>query len=139
MKILWVEDDYVRLSGLMRPLEKKGFVVDHVLDYPSFDKLPDIESYDLYVIDLILPQKDHGKTVSDEEFVSLPGMQIIDRISDLGKPIIVFTVVIQAKVHKELEKKKNVKKILIKGNIFPSDFMEDVYDCLGMEFPSNNG
>lgn len=130
-KILWVEDDYFRLKGLMRPLEKKGFIVDFAEDYPSFVKKLD-QNYDLYVVDLILPQKEIGEKIKDGEFIELPGVKIIDEIDKLGKPIIVLTVVSDPALYEDLKKKNSVKKVLNKGNIFPTDFAEDVLEILGI-------
>ena len=38
-KILWIEDDFTRLKGMMRPLEKEGFQIKFAEDYPEFEKL----------------------------------------------------------------------------------------------------
>ncbi len=134
-KILWIEDDYLRLKGLMLPLEKIGFCIDYVADYASMLKMK-LDSYDLFIVDLILPQKEVGEIVIDKEYIPMPGVKIVDELDKLRKPIIILTVVRDQEIFSHLKNKQNVRSIMTKGNIFPSDFKSEVLEILGV---SNNG
>jgi DNA-binding response OmpR family regulator len=128
-KILWIEDDYLRLKGLVRPLEKSGFIIEYCTDYTSFLK-KNTSDIDLYIVDLLLPQKEEGAIVSEEEFIDITGMKVINEIIKTDKPIVVFTVVENTVILSELRSMKNIKAILSKGEIYPSDFKNDIMKIL---------
>lgn len=130
-KVLWIEDDYDRIKGLTRPLEKNGFQITPVTDTESFFTLENKYNFDLYIVDLILPQKKNYDTLDPDEFENLPGIKIVHDLNSKGKKIIVLSVVSE-KIMRTLKRKYvNVLKIIKKGNVFPSDFRELVLELFG--------
>ena len=129
-RILWIEDDAVRLEGLMDPLREEGFEVNTATDYPQFVERLKEGKYDLFVVDLILPQASVGEQVAYEDFIDLVGLKIIDSLnkSHPEAPVIVVTVV---KDTEAVEQYANVKRVLHKGNLYPSDFQEVVHSIIG--------
>ena len=66
-RILWIEDDYYAIKGLVRPLEKAGFVVEAATSaLDGFNRAQHWEQYDLIVVDLILPISNETKPVPDK-------------------------------------------------------------------------
>ncbi len=58
-RILWIEDDYHAIQGLMRPLEKLGFRIDAATSAVSgYTKAQEWQNYDVIVVDLILQSSD---------------------------------------------------------------------------------
>jgi DNA-binding response OmpR family regulator len=116
----------------MRPLEREGYKIDVATDYPSFQQQFSKNRYNLFVVDLILPQKPVGETLQDDEFISMPGLRIIEEIAKKNRPIIVLSVVSEAHIYDQLNKIGNVVRILNKGTVFPSDFKEIVDEVMKM-------
>jgi CheY-like chemotaxis protein len=55
-RILWIEDDYYAIRGLMRPLERAGFQVDAATSaIVGYQLAIHWQVYDLIVVDLIMP------------------------------------------------------------------------------------
>ena len=66
-RILWIDDDYYAIKGLLWPLEKNGMQIDVALcAIEAFHKAVNWQNYDLIILDLIIP------LASDDE--SLPGL-----------------------------------------------------------------
>lgn len=66
-RILWVEDDYYHIQGLMRPLIKKGISVDFALNgFEAYNKCKNWKKYDFIIIDLILPLTKDNTTLPEE-------------------------------------------------------------------------
>ena len=62
MRILIAEDDSILADGLSRSLRYEGYVVDVVNDGSSADSALKLQSFDLLILDLDLPQM-HGLSV----------------------------------------------------------------------------
>jgi CheY-like chemotaxis protein len=55
-KILWIDDDFYAIQGLLRPIQKEGYKVDVALSaLDGYRKAQHWKDYDLIVVDLILP------------------------------------------------------------------------------------
>ena len=54
-KLLWVEDDYKSLDALLLPVEKQGVKVVGCSSYSEAIDIVERESFDFFLIDLILP------------------------------------------------------------------------------------
>jgi CheY-like chemotaxis protein len=66
-RILWIEDDYYAIKGLVRPLEKAGFVVEAATSaIDGFNLAVHWELYDVIVVDLILPLSNDNKAVPEK-------------------------------------------------------------------------
>ena len=62
-RILWVEDDYYHLKGLVRPLVKKGCEIVNAGSYvEAVGLLNDWRNFSLILLDLIIPYSDTGFT-----------------------------------------------------------------------------
>src|SRR5512138_3706986 len=49
-RILWIEDDYYTIKGLVKPLENDGFCIDIAIDgIEAYKKLTSWQAYDLIV------------------------------------------------------------------------------------------
>ncbi|SDU65861.1 response regulator [Desulfobacula phenolica] len=129
--LLWIEDDFDRLKNLVRPLLKKGFKVDHVTNLESYCEKQNLQKYDLFIVDLMIPQKKRNGDIT--EFDPYPGIQILKNLIDLNKPILVLSIVTDTEIMKTINKMDSSIKILRKGNVFPSDFKYEIYELLGIE------
>lgn len=58
MRVLIVEDDVQIASFVTRGLQQAGFAVDHVADGESGLHMARVNSYDVLVVDLMLPRQD---------------------------------------------------------------------------------
>lgn len=55
-KILWIDDDYEMIRGLIRPLEQTGHKIDCVRDITTaLERLHHNELYELVIVDIIIP------------------------------------------------------------------------------------
>ncbi|MDJ0322677.1 response regulator transcription factor [Cryobacterium sp. PH31-AA6] len=87
MKLLVVEDDLRIADIVRRTLAEAGYAVDVVHSAPAGVEAFEIETYDLVVLDLMLPGLPRG------------GMDVCDRIRDLNKniPILMLTALDSAR------------------------------------------
>jgi CheY-like chemotaxis protein len=59
MKLLWIEDDFLILDGLLAPLKKEGVAITTAADYNSAkEAINQAKSFDVAIVDLIIPH-DH--------------------------------------------------------------------------------
>ncbi len=127
VRILWVEDEgNTDLMQYKQPMVEAGYAVDVAeTAEEAFDALS--MEYDVYIIDLLLPQKDAFK-----EFYEFPGIEILRKMTKNYKiepeKIIVFTVVKDEKVHQEIRDLR-VKRILVK-QLQHIDFLKKEVDKL---------
>ncbi|MBU7043070.1 MAG: response regulator [Theionarchaea archaeon] len=112
-RILWIEDEgYSDLIQYKQPMIEAGYVVD-VAETASeaFDFLESLD-YNVYIVDLILPQEG-----AFEGQIDFPGVEIIKKMIDHYKinpnTIIVFTVVDDKEVYNSI-RSCGVKKIFLK-------------------------
>jgi CheY-like chemotaxis protein len=67
-KILWIEDDFYAIRGLIRPIEQQGIIVDVATSaFEGYIKASNWKNYDLIIADLILP-------ISNNEDDKLPAL-----------------------------------------------------------------
>lgn len=123
-RILWIEDEALKLEGLVKPLKDQGYLVDYAFSEAEAEKkIISESSYDLLIVDLILPsgiQGDPGKR-------KLIGVELIRKIkTDLKPqiPIIVVSVVNDTEVINGLKKFVNI--YLPKRALLPSKLKEEV-------------
>ncbi|MGC1120876.1 MAG: response regulator [Candidatus Methanofastidiosia archaeon] len=113
VRILWIEDEgNTDLIQYKLPLVETGYVVDVAeTATEAFDTL-NCMKYDLYIVDLILPQED-----AFEEHIELPGIEILKKMISHykidSKRIVVFTVVNDEEVHKEI-RGLGINRIIVK-------------------------
>jgi CheY-like chemotaxis protein len=147
-KILWVEDDYYHLKGLTRPLEKAGFEVipaRSVVEAKSL--LGEWQSFQLIILDLIIPYSDTELATSDpephlnfkngklSENVSLlvrNGLILFDYIvSDLkvNIPILILSIVQTNHIIKDLLNRGAARSVKKEG-LIPKDVQNMVLDII---------
>jgi CheY-like chemotaxis protein len=113
VRILWIEDEgNTDLIQYKQPLVEAGYVVDVVeTATEAFDTLNG-DRYDLYIVDLLLPQED-----AFQEYVEFPGVEILKRMIDKynirPENVMVFTVVNDEEVHDDIQK-LGVRRIVVK-------------------------
>lgn len=138
-RILWVEDDYFAIKGLMRPLEKDGFTFDiatSVLDfYPLSQQW---SNYSLIIVDLILPLSE-----SKEEEIPLKLKNLVENaeFSGIGLvkwlvmemkaecPILILSTVEVPLIKFHLQECKSIKS-LSKSGLLPSIVKQKVLDMI---------
>jgi CheY-like chemotaxis protein len=129
-RLLWVEDEALKLEGLVKPLKDQGYFVDYA--FSELDAEMKIQSgpkYDLLIIDLIIPAGKEG----DRGDRKLIGVDLIKRLRiDLNVqiPIVVVSVVNDTAVINSL--KNFISLYLAKRALRPSKLKEEVDRILGV-------
>jgi len=94
-KILWIEDDYYHLQGLIRPLLDLGFIIDYAESYnEALESLKNWQIYDLIILDLLLPNMQ--EKYSNEKLEPYHyGKKLFYHMKELGvnKPILIISIV----------------------------------------------
>lgn len=128
VRILWIEDEgNTDLIQYKQPMVDAGYVVDVVeTATEAFDTLGSME-YDLYIVDLLLPQED-----AFEEYIAFPGVEILKKmVNEYGidlEKIMVFTVVNDEEVHKDI-RELGIQRIVVK-RLQHIDFLKEEVDKL---------
>jgi CheY-like chemotaxis protein len=134
-RILWIEDDYYHLQGLVRGLLKEGFeVVTAYSGLESTEMLKEWQAYDLIIVDLILPTSETSESGSvaglgAERFVGMGLLKHMMQDLRVTIPVIVLSVVIDPDVWAEIES-LGVKAILPKGGLLPPEVQQAVHAAL---------
>lgn len=100
-KILWIEDDFYAIKGLVRPLTKLGFEIDvatSALD--GYKKAQQWRQYDLVVVDLIIPVCEHDISIPEivqswaqEKHVGIGLAKWLKSEQKVDRPILLLSVV----------------------------------------------
>ena len=112
-RILWIEDEgSTDLIQYKLPMVEAGYVVDVAeTAAEAFETLNSME-YDLYIVDLLLPQEN-----AFEGYIELPGVEILKKMINECKidseKVIVFTVVNDEDVHTDI-RNLGIKRIVVK-------------------------
>lgn len=135
-RMLWVEDDYFRLRGMVRPLQKRGLEVVSVENEREATELLDKKQhFDVFLIDILIPEGLEESQVESAVLKDHPGLSLIEKIRcvyKLSTPILVLTVVQDARVLGRI-RKIGVSNILLKGYFHPSELEHEVALSLGIE------
>ena len=100
-KILWIEDEYYALQGLLLPLEQLGFeIVMAATALEGFHKAQSWQEYDMIVLDLILPFTDVMETIpveieswKDENYIGVPLAKWLKQRIRVQCPVLLLSVV----------------------------------------------
>ncbi len=138
-RILWIEDDYYAIKGLVRPLEKAGFEVDAATSaIDGFNKALHWEQYDLIVVDLILPISNDNKPVPEkvsawqkEEQVGVGILKWLLVELKVTRPILLLTVVRNSAQAYKLDS-LGLAGYLPKRGLLPSQVKTEVFRLLGI-------
>jgi CheY-like chemotaxis protein len=142
-KILWIEDDSYALRGLLRPLQKEGYeIVTAKSALESYELAQRWPSYDLIVVDLILPLSTDDcslpSVVTAWNAEAQVGVGILKWLfNDLHSttPVLLLSVVrdpIQALHLQDLP----LAGSLAKRGLLPSQVKEEVNRILGCQMPA---
>lgn len=138
--ILWVEDDYFAIKGLVRPLEREGFEIDVARSATeAFQKAQNWQAYDLILVDLILPlSNDPGpvpeevRSWDNEQYVGLGIVKWLKQELKVTCPVLILSVVRQpiSKFHLE---GLGLAGHLPKRGLLPHRVKEEVLGLLGIK------
>lgn len=139
-RILWIDDDFPRIRGLMRPLEREGHQIEPVGDMASaLEKLVGGFAYDLVVVDILLPYYKsvqgslNAKLVTCIEAGKRPGVCLIQDMREnqgLRCPIVVMSVMaLDGQVRAELEPFQ-ISAWLAKGDLTPDAVYQTLIKAL---------
>jgi len=130
MNILWVDDDYYAISGLMRQVEKSGARIDVATSYSEAINLIKANSYDKYVIDLIIPYGDDKDLSAKDENQRYLGLLLVQEIRAINHQSDVFVLSVAANdddATGTMLKDFGVK-LIAKGGLLPSDLKNILLD-----------
>lgn len=123
-RILWVEDEALKLEGLVRPLKKEGCEIDYAFsEYEAETKIKSGINYDIIIVDLIIPSGVDGD-LGDRKLI---GVDLITKIKvdlRIPTPILVVSIVNDTDVIRGLD--KFIEFYLPKRALRPSKLKEEV-------------
>jgi len=136
-RILWIEDDYYAIRGLMRPLERAGFQVDAATSaIAGYQLAIHWQVYDLIVVDLILPLRDDDRTLpgvvngwSREEHVGVGLLKWLLGDMKVTCPVLLLSVV-RHPVHTYQLGGMGLASYLPKRGLLPSQVKAEVFRLL---------
>mgnify|MGYP001293256579 CR=1 FL=1 len=99
--ILWIEDDYFAINGLIRPLEREGFTFDVATSaVEGFYKAQQWQAYDVILVDLILPLADNDEELpetvrawNNEPYVGIGLLKWLKAELHVTCPVLMLSVV----------------------------------------------
>jgi len=136
-KILWIEDDYYHVKGLFRRLEKEGYTILYATSAnEAYYKVQDWQTYDVIVVDVILPLRDQRdnellpevENWKQEEYAGIGLLKYMYRELRIEVPVIALSVVAN-KLAGTLEA-LGVDEVLLKRGILPRQVQETVHEVL---------
>lgn len=138
-RVLWIEDDYYAIKGLVRPLEKSGFQIDVATSASGgYHKLSNRQAYDLIVVDLILPLSDDASSPPpevaawlNEQYSGIGLLRWLMQDPKIECPVLVLSVVQDPISIYSLEG-LGLAGSLLKRGLLPSRVKEEVFRLLGM-------
>ncbi len=100
-RILWIEDDYFAIKGLVRPLERDGFTFDVATSaVEGFYKAQHWQAYDVILVDLILPLANSDEDLpekvrswNNEHYIGLGLLKWLKTELQVACPILMLSVV----------------------------------------------
>ena len=139
-RILWIEDDYYAIKGLMRPLERAGFQVEAATSaVEGYTKAHRWQSYDVIVVDLILPLSDDDHTLPDsvkswrgEEYVGVGLLKWLLAELKVTCPVLLLSVV-RHPIHTYQLNGIGLASYLPKRGLLPSQVKAEIFRLLGLQ------
>ncbi len=135
-RILWIEDDYYHIKGLLRPLEKEGFKVTFSTSAnDAYQKAQDWRDYEIIIIDMILPPIDEEAELSpevgkwgQEEYLGVGLLKYIKYELKCSSPIIVLSVAANGLT--DVLNALGVDRVLLKRGLLPREVQRIVHEVL---------
>jgi CheY-like chemotaxis protein len=140
-KILWVEDDYYAIKGLVRPLENAHFKVDVAISAKeAYDYVLKWQEYDLIVLDVIVTITDDeepvmpeiAKWVNNDEYAGIAMAKWLLQELKIACPILLMSVVNDPVTRFGLTGISNLYYLSKKG-LLPSLVKEKVFGILNLK------
>jgi CheY-like chemotaxis protein len=132
-QILWIEDDYYSINGLIRPLENQGFAFKVAASATESYKIVKANSsFDMYIVDMIMPMSNDENEIplivknwDNEEHIGIGIAKWL--LCDLGvkRPVLLMSVAGNPIMKAGLNKYKNCYYLSKKG-LLPSKVKETV-------------
>lgn len=139
-KLLWVEDDYYAIKGLIRPLQLEGYEVDVATSaLEGYRKAQAPAQYDIIVVDLILPISENGEELppvvrswEEEEYTGIGLAKWLKLDLKVSCPVLMMSVV------SDVISRFNLKEVglthtLSKKGLLPSRVKAEIFKILGAE------
>ena len=139
-RILWIEDDYYHLKGLVKPLQKMGFKIATARSFVEARKsLQDWQQFCMIILDLILPYSETervsrgqagGNGIAD---MTENGVGLFDHMVDelrLTIPILILSVVTDEHIINHVVSKGAVRPFVKRG-VLPEELKAAVMEILG--------
>ncbi len=140
-KILWIEDDFYTIRGLIRPIEQRGIVVDVATSaFEGYTKATNWKTYDLIIADLILPISNHEneklpdivRSWEDKyEYVGLGVIKWLMQDLKIRKPLIICSVV-RDPISTFALGGLGITGYISKSGLLPSQLKDEVFRVLGI-------
>ena len=143
-RILWIEDDFYAIKGLVRPLQNEGFLFDIAQSaLEAYHKGQVWKSYDLILVDLILPSNNVSdqvpSVVQSWEFNSeYLGIEVVKWLLTEVKaecPVVILSVVRDPISRFNLHN-IGVAGYILKRGLLPSTLRDGILGILG-KMPPN--
>jgi CheY-like chemotaxis protein len=137
--ILWIEDDYYDIQGLVRPLTKAGFRISAATSaVQGFRKALDWQQYDLIVVDLIMTLSEDAEPVPQvvaswdaEPYIGLGLAKWLKQDLKVECPILILSVV-RDPISTYGLKDLGLDQCLLKRGLKPSAVKSKVFELLGL-------
>lgn len=139
-KILWVEDDYYAIKGLVRPLENANFKIQVATSAKeAYDYVMKWQDYDLIVLDVIVSVTDDEEPVIPEieqwantdEYVGIAMARWLLQDLKIERPILLMSVVNDPVNRFGLTGTPNLYYLSKKG-LLPSRVKDEVFRILNI-------
>lgn len=137
--ILWIEDDYYHVKGLIKPLINEGHKFIIAKSYiEATEYLTKWQDFSVIILDLIIPYSEKEIAYPDEQDFCDPaenGMKLffyMKRDLKITIPIVILSVVKNQQKINELMA-SGAAKWLEKGFLLPNDVKSEIHELLGID------
>jgi len=140
MKILWVEDDFIQLEGLFRPIKRQGATIRAVpTAEEGIQEFNNTGPYDIIVVDLILPCSiEHKSWMGEGDNESYPGVKVLTKIREVDQqtPVLVLTVVDNEHLRGTIQSLG--AELMLKGMLLPQEFCMKIRSMINSKLNSSS-
>ena len=139
-KILWIEDDFYAIKGLVRPLTKLGYEIDVATSaMDGYKKAQHWQGYDMLVVDLIIPVCEHDISIPEtvqswaqEKHVGIGLAKWLKSEQKVDRPILLLSVVRDPIARFGLAE-YGLQHSLSKSGLVPTRVKDTVLSMLGIQ------
>ena len=120
---VWIDDQFWKLTALVRSLKDEGYNYLGIESYQqALDNIDTIKVAKFLVLDIIIPPGNREYESNENPYL---GLDLLRRLRDAGvnQPVIVFTVVRELELLKQLENEPNVVGVFKKGESKTANFV----------------